>query len=730
MSGSSAAGGNLTSEKIDTPEYSTHNLSHTIRTTAVGGELYPLEAIRMVTGDEMDIDGNLTTMFLPTNKPFLDEWEQTLHGYFVPNRLTDPNWKQFFTGGKDGTYSYTRPCFDLYSIASLRNMMANFTDSDAVNYDFSRAIAAGQLFDMFRLIPEEGWDQWTTFNCTSDRKPTYVSYDPFIAYQRIYNDFYRIPELECDLFLDIPLTPDDVVKDMINSAWETINPSYSSSSGPSYNAVNAFAKFYEMFQSKDGYFWRFYEFLARMCAHHTQPKQIAILIDKMRWVSNTATANNVDIVLLPTNNSTITDSSIGIGGDGTAIHHDGFVYGTLGSTTWSLASTLYPSSNSVWSANGQPDYLDTNLLSCMRQVFAVLLGAWMVSAFKPHSMCYERDMYNIALPYTMRGVGAVLMNNIATTANVSSSTTISSGSTINPFRTFGDQYTDTLYSVLTTSGDAPLYSVLTKQDLQNLNADTRYLEKCAKYGYRYNEYLRGIFGISSDVDNDDKVQYIGGLKSGINATRVTNMSGTPDSDNNVQIGQWSGEAGTNANGKVGHVFAPENGMYIPIYCCKPRLTYVNIPDVENYKVVDRTQFFTPDYAYIQEQPLLYQHLTTYGTAQSTLSNVLNGLVSISTYGDPLGNVPRYNEYRQIPSTTHGFLADNNYADFQAFTCSRHMVNYSDDPTNVVEMNHVRPYDADIARIFQVAPTDVHPFIIEFGEGISAKRLVPAFTPVS
>ena len=213
MSGSSAAGGNLTSEKIDTPEYSTHNLSHTIRTTAVAGELYPLEAVAMVAGDEMNVDGNLTTMFTPTNKPFLDTWEQSLHGYYVPNRLCDPTWKMFFTGGKDGTYDKPRPCFDLRSVRYMRDFInSQFRDYD-INYDFNRAISDSQLFDMFRLLPADGWDAMNV-NVMS-MCPTL--FDKFIAYQRIYNDYYRIPELEADYFLDIAETPDDVARNIFSN---------------------------------------------------------------------------------------------------------------------------------------------------------------------------------------------------------------------------------------------------------------------------------------------------------------------------------------------------------------------------------------------------------------------------------------------------------------------------------------------------------------------------------
>ena len=714
MSGDSAAGGNISSELIDTPEYSKHNLSHTIRTTAQCGELYPIDSETMVTGDKFHLSGNLTTMFLPTNKPFLDTFDQTLHTYFCPTRLLDPTWTMFFTGGKDGQYKDCRPNFNYNSVANLYSNIDTITTTTNVsNLDFKKACMDGQMFDLFHLpVPNR-----TQMDMDSSM-PTL--WDKFIMIQRIYNDYYRMPELECDLFLDIPETPSEVATNFVTALCDyALTPATSSTSVTLKKVVD---KAYEYLQSHDGYFWRFYEWLCK------RPTNIHIQSENSWYLYDTSNLGHYM-------SRPICDAPLD--------YLD--VFGNGGVVDYMMACRYYSSmvechlqmgdSTVARSASGTSveksipynQFTSLNANDCL----ACAVVAFFLSAFKPHSMCYERDKYNVCLPYTQRGVAAKLAANIYAATDISSSGSSVSitGQMVDNYNNgnneYGNEFGDALTQIYGTgnvSGTATsaLQAILTQNDLRNLRADTSFLEKAAKFGYRYDEYIRGIFGVTSDVTRLEKPSYIGGLKSGINATRVTNTAASSVSTTGaVQIGQWSGEAGTNANGNIGSWTAAENGYIMSFYCCKPRLSYRDINDPENHKIVDRTQYFTPDYAYIQEQPFTNSELVAQDC--EGFSQYVNGDTAACV---TIGNLPRYQEYRQIPSTVHGFLANGNYSDYEAFTCARDMSVFT--ATDVVTMNHVRPDDSALKRLFQVDPTTTPPLVIELGVGLDATRLVPAF----
>ena len=742
MSGSSAAGGNLTSQKIDTPEYSHHNLSHTIRTTAQCGELYPIDTITCVPADKMKLDANLTSLFLPTNKPFLDEFEQTLHTYYCPTRLLDPTFEFFLTGGKDGTYNRERPAFDLVQFGKQINNIGTVTvDGNISNIDLKKATDYGSPFDLFNLPCGHKDDSIGTdalagvaMDGIDDKIICPTLYDKFMMMQRVYNEYYRIPEYETDLFLNIPVTPEETVRTFYEHLIQVCVDSMGHITKP-----QLFNEAYKFIQANDGVFWRVWEWLSKRPTSLTvrnstgytyfgagAGKQYTSL-----FTDATLTFNwSADYARSPYSTTAPLSKYVHwadlVSGENFLWYDDerpSTISGVVSGSFTGKSFVAEPTGYHVWFT----DSTSTDAISADYIMTCIIL-AWQLSCFKPHSMCYERDKFNIALPYTQRGVAAKIAANIYTNGTSMNTLTKSSNTyAADAALTYGDNYGgddsgNPLYRIL--NGTSSLQAVFNQNDLRNLRAETRFLEKAAKFGYRYDEYLRGIFGVTSDATALERAMYIGGIKSGLNSTRVTNMSGTPDSDNNVQIGQWSGEAGTNANGYIGEWTCAEHGYIMSFYCMKPRLSYRNINDPENHKFVDRTQLFTPDFAYIQEQPITADELMSSSCAQFAYQ--VNGMTDSSITPHWYGNVPRYNEYRQIPSVTHGQLADAHTADFECFTVAR-KVSTVNPYNDFVSFNHVRPDDESVARIFQVDPTSVPPIIIELGFGVDAVREIPAFT---
>lgn len=723
MSGSSAVGGNLTSVKNDTPDYSVHNLSHKVLTTIMPSVIYPLDTVSAVAGDKMRFDANFTAIFKPTNKPFMDEFEMCAHQYFMPKRLLDPNYPLFLTGGKDGTYKRPRPNIDMMMFYSYK--YGKPVSKQALHEHMLSGY--GGLADLFNMPKND--DYVHEGNPYEGVMP--VLTDKFMMYQRLYNDFYRIPELETDLFMDIPMTPDEVASDIVTKVLRKMyevdrNMTDNDWCGVATSAT-AKSKRLQLFKyvnslfDNDGYFWKFFEWLEKDPTSLTLNSTYKSVTSKL--VADGKTQWSTSNVLRPT---LFFENQYSPGSSNPAVRMGTFYsfFDESGEDLYYVTQKCSLPVRQVVTTDATAN--STYAASFYTSLMAIVIRAWVYRLTDVRFMHAERDKYNIAMPYTMRGRGAVLLKNLVSHDELAHDglDTFEQLTGQDVFGTYGDLLKEPLFRVAVNRSDdaeIDIYSMLTQNDLRNLKAATRFLEKSAQFGYRYSEYIRGLFGITSDIDDYNRAHYLGGLKQSINATRVTNMAGTPDANNNVKIGQWSGEAGTNVSGDLGSWMCSEEGYFMTLLCVKPRTLYANINDPENAKIMDKTMSFTPDYAYIQEQPLFASELCSkrYGE----FARVINGLSvdEFDTAPKCLGNVPRYNEYRQIPSVCHGdFLR---FEDMKAFSTYREF-EYEDIDLSTIQ--DVFPTAENIQRLFQVNVLDENPILIEAGFGIEATREIPAF----
>lgn len=134
------------------------------------GELIPIGAIETNPGDIFNISSDAFIRFAPLIAPVMHKFNVTVHHFFVPNRLTWPNWEDFITGKTTG---------------GLPQILIEDTLTD----DQQR------FLDYFGIPPiSEAW---------SSTNPVAINALPLMAYQKIYNDWYRdqnlIGELNTEL---------------------------------------------------------------------------------------------------------------------------------------------------------------------------------------------------------------------------------------------------------------------------------------------------------------------------------------------------------------------------------------------------------------------------------------------------------------------------------------------------------------------------------------------------
>lgn len=247
----------------------------------------------------------------------------------------------------------------------------------------------------------------------------------------------------------------------------------------------------------------------------------------------------------------------------------------------------------------------------------------------------------------------------------------------------------------------------TINDLRRAFKLQSFLEKLARGGSRYIEYLKTIFNVDSSNKALQRPQYITGSKQPITISEVLNTSGTfdpttPTDPSSPVQGNMAGHGVSVSGGNMGSYYAEEHGYIIGIMSILPKTAYQQgIP--RTYLKADPLDFYIPDFAHIGEQEIITAELMAYEADQL----------------DGWGYMPRYTEYKYFPSRVAGDFRST----LDHWTLGRI---FATKPTLSQEFIECTPDDFD--RIFAV--TDGDPFLCQIVHKIMANRKMPVFgTPM-
>lgn len=159
--------------KIQLPKIgsSTFNLSHERKFSMNMGDLVPMLVQECVPGDHFKINTQQMLRMLPMVAPVMHDVNVFTHFFFVPNRILWKNWEKFITGGEDGLSTNLIPQVNLAGTGVM-------TDPNSVP-DFNYRLAD------YLGLPQKPVEDAMYFSQQN------VSILPFLAYQKIYNDYYR-----------------------------------------------------------------------------------------------------------------------------------------------------------------------------------------------------------------------------------------------------------------------------------------------------------------------------------------------------------------------------------------------------------------------------------------------------------------------------------------------------------------------------------------------------------
>jgi len=251
---------------------------------------------------------------------------------------------------------------------------------------------------------------------------------------------------------------------------------------------------------------------------------------------------------------------------------------------------------------------------------------------------WEHDYFTSSLPFAQKGAAVdiplainnndvpVYWNDNLTAANTI--TTDIGAVTIGNVPMEGDVNT----ALMAKTSDVSLQPT-TINDLRRAFRLQEWLEKNARGGTRYIENILTHFGVRSSDKRLQRPEYITGVKSPVIVSEVLNSTGETDG---LPQGNMSGHGISVSSGKSGSYYCEEHGYIIGIMSVMPKTAYQQgIP--RTYLKKDSLDYFWPTFANIGEQEVQKQELYAY-TANAE---------------DTFGYVPRYAEYKYMPSRVSG-----------------------------------------------------------------------------
>lgn len=310
---------------------------------------------------------------------------------------------------------------------------------------------------------------------------------------------------------------------------------------------------------------------------------------------------------------------------------------------------------------------------------------------------WEHDYFTSSLPFAQKGAAVdIPLGAVNGDANIYSNVgnTTLSGSAGDPVM-IGD--TAAGLTDLWAQTDGLTVEPTTINDLRRAYRLQEWLEKNARGGTRYIESILSHFGVKSSDARLQRPEYITGVKTPVVISEVLNTSGT---EGELPQGNMAGHGIAVSSGKSGTYYAEEHGYIIGIMSIMPKTAYQQgIP--RTFLKLDPLDYYWPSFANIGEQEVQLQELYAY-TSNAT---------------DTFGYVPRYAEYKYMPSRVAG--------DFRNSLDYWHLGRiFASEPTLSQEFVECTPEDTE--RIFAVTDPDAQKLYCHVLNKIKAVRPMPKY----
>lgn len=252
----------------------------------------------------------------------------------------------------------------------------------------------------------------------------------------------------------------------------------------------------------------------------------------------------------------------------------------------------------------------------------------------------------------------------------------------------------------TKSGLKADLSQISINDLRTAFQLQRILERKARSGNRYVEYLASSFGVRSPDARLQRAEFLGGGKSPVMISEVLQTSaGTSTSPQ----GNMSGHGfGASRSFSVNKAFT-EHGYIMGILSIMPKPSYFQGRKRELCRWT-WTDYYQPEFAHLGEQPVFKSEVLCNSTSAGS---------DTFDVGDVFGYQPRYEEYRRKLSGVHG--------DFRTNMSYWHLARiFSSIPSLNSDFIKCNPSK----RIFAAGDNAIRPCLVQMYLNIQAIRPLP------
>ena len=310
---------------------------------------------------------------------------------------------------------------------------------------------------------------------------------------------------------------------------------------------------------------------------------------------------------------------------------------------------------------------------------------------------WEKDYFTASLPWQQRGTAPALPINGTTSAVFPITGATTSSSTTFPRNASGElssPATDAQTLLNNNTVDLSTASTFDISDLRLAFQIQRWLERNARAGVRYTEFLKAHFGIAPKDERLDRPEYIGGSKQPIIVSEVLQTSETNTSLQGTLAGH-----GLSSSGKyIGKYRAKEFGLIMGIMSVMPRSAYSQGIDRQWLRET-KFDFCFPEFVNLSEQAIKTQEI--YATAVE------------ATNDTPFGYIGKYDEMRVKRNMLAGEMRPN--GDFDYWTLGRDFGS-----TPLLNQSFIECVPSK--RVFAVQNEDV--LIVQVANLIKAVRPIP------
>ena len=228
----------------------------------------------------------------------------------------------------------------------------------------------------------------------------------------------------------------------------------------------------------------------------------------------------------------------------------------------------------------------------------------------------------------------------------------------------------------------------------------KWMERNARSGARYTEFLRSHFAVAPRDDRLQRPEYIGGSKCPMIISEVMQTSGTESTTGTQKTpqGYLAGHGISVGAQFAGKYTATEYGLIMGIMSVMPRSAY---QQGINRQWLRKTKydFYFPEFAHLSEQAVTQEEI--YASASKTENEKI------------FGYQPRYNEMRSKDTMVCGEMRkDFNYWHLGRIFDSAPVLN-----SDFVTCNPSK-------RVFAVTDENVNGLIVNFANKITAIRPLP------